>query len=91
MAAGLGRKLAAHTEVRAQSKDTGALQQSIKLTGIFQDEKDVQPDTLGLQPEINEFTVLIPVADETGFRIVQQGYGGNQFRLGPHFQTMMII
>ena len=87
----LGRQLDAHAQIGADVHPPGAFQNHVQLGRHFQHNENIQPHLLGRQRQVNEFVILVPVADQVGIRIVHVGHGGNQLRLGTGLQTVIIL
>ena len=90
VAAGLDRELGAHADVGADAQFTAAGEQDAQFAGHLQHEEQVEAQALGLQAQVDELLILVAVADDAGFGIAHQGDGGDELRLGAHFQTVMV-
>ena len=90
VAAGLDRELGAHADVGADAQFTAAGEQNVQFAGHLQHEEQVEAQALGLQAQVDELLILVAVADDAGFGIAHQGDGGDELRLGAHFQTVMV-
>ena len=85
-----GGQLAAHAKFWPHVVDAGALQYGFELAGHFDDKEDVQTNSLCLKAQVNEFPVLVAVADKAGFPVGKVGDCGNELALGAHFQAVVV-
>ena len=88
--AGLGAEFDAHADLRPYVHASGLVEDDVEFAGHFQHEDDVEAHAQGVQTEIDEFLVLVAVADEAGFPALELAYGRDEFGLGTDFQTVMI-
>ena len=91
MAARLDRQFGPHPDVGAHAQHLGALQQHVQLSGHFQHEKDIEAQAQGLEAQVDEFRVLVTVADDAGLGVAHQGDSGDEFGLGTNFQPVMVV
>ena len=91
MATSFGGELDADAQGWFDSQLFAPLHDERQLRGHFQDEDDVQPGLFGLQCEVDELRILVAVANEEGLPVVHEGQRGEQFRLGAHFDAIVVL
>ena len=84
-----GGKPDADAEVRQDLELAGAFEDEVEFARHFQDQHHLEAHFLGVQGEVDEFLVLIAVADQVGLRIVHVGEGGDQFGLRTGFEAVV--
>ena len=90
VAGALGGKADADAEVRQDAEFARAFEDEIELAGHFQHEHDAQAHFLGLEGEVDEFLVLVAVADQIGLGIVHVRERGDELGLGAGFKAVVV-
>ena len=71
------RQLDADSDVRLDPQDFGTLNDQIEFTWHFNDKKTFEPHLHGIESEVDEFLVLVSVADEARILVLHLGQGGD--------------
>ncbi len=90
MSASLDGKFGAHADIGPYIERFRAFNQDFQFSWHFQDKKYIETEAFGPEPKINKFSILVSIADNTGFCVVHQRHSGDKFSLGSNFKTMMV-
>ena len=89
LSAGPGGKFHADADHRLDAEFPAPFDDDRHFAGHFHDEDALDAQLGGIKREIDEFLILVTVADETGFMVGHGADGGNEFGFAAGFETMM--
>lgn len=81
----------ARTRCWGRTPSTLARSSSTSSSPAFSSTKKTLSQAAGLEAQVDEFRVLVAVADDAGLGVAHQGDGGDEFGLGTHFQPVMVV
>jgi hypothetical protein len=91
VAGAFGGEAEADAEGGAHAHFFAALEDEFELAGHLQDHDDLEAHLLGVEGEVDEFLVLVAVADDVGLWIVHVGEGGDELGLAAGLQAVMVL
>ena len=91
VAAAFGGEFDADAEGGFDAEFLTALHDEGEFWGHFEDEDDVEAELFGLEGEVDEFGVLVAIADEEGLAVVHEGEGGEEFGFGADFDAVVVL
>ena len=87
----LGGKADADAEIGQDAELARTFEDEVEFARHFQHQHNAQSHLLCLQRKVDEFLVLVAIADEVGLGIVHVGERGNELGLGTGFEAVMIF
>ena len=90
VAAGLGRELDADAENGFGMQLFRAFDDQRQLVGHLHHQDAGETDLGGVEAEVDEFLVLVAVADQHRLLVAHHAHGGDQFGLGAGLQAVMV-
>ncbi len=87
----LGGELHAHPDAGRDAQGTGALDDLVDLAGALDHDEDLKPELDPQERQVDELLVLVAVADDVGFRVVHVRQGGDELRLAPGLQAVVVL
>jgi hypothetical protein len=85
-----GGELEPYSDLRFDIELSGSLEYEIEFTRAFDDKKTVVTGFEGVEGKIDELLILVPVADQTGLRIIEDRKCCNEFSLTARLESMVI-
>src|SRR6185312_13990597 len=85
------RQLGAHADARPHAHALGDVGDELELGGLLDDEDDGAPELRRQQRRLDVLLVLVAVADDERVFVVEHGHDGEQLRLRPGLEAVVIL